>query len=43
MLTAIWFVLLGMAIVFATLGALMLVMTALNRLLAAPREKRPHA
>jgi Na+-transporting methylmalonyl-CoA/oxaloacetate decarboxylase gamma subunit len=35
-LNAVWFVLAGMAIVFATLGALMLVMTALNRWL--PRD-----
>ena len=33
MLNATWFVVAGMAIVFATLGVLMLVMTGLNRLL----------
>ncbi len=31
MLDAMWFVLAGMAIVFATLGILIAVMTALNR------------
>ena len=31
MLNATWFVLAGMGITFATLGLLMLVMTALNR------------
>ena len=40
MLPAVWFVLAGMAIVFATLGVLMLVMTGLNHLLG-PEEKRP--
>ena len=40
MVAAVWFVLAGMAIVFATLGVLLLVMTALNRLMG-PKEKRP--
>ena len=40
MLPAVWFVLAGMAIVFATLGVLMLVITLLNRLFG-PEEKRP--
>jgi Na+-transporting methylmalonyl-CoA/oxaloacetate decarboxylase gamma subunit len=39
-LPAVWFVLAGMAIVFATLGALMLVITLLNRVLG-PEEKSP--
>ncbi len=48
MLDATWFVLAGMAIVFATLGLLALVMTALNRALGpdAPTSttrKRGHA
>ena len=47
MLAATWFVLAGMAIVFATLLLLVLVMTALNRWLGpdtravAGAEKRP--
>ncbi len=40
MLPAVWFVLAGMAIVFATLGVLMLVITLLNRALG-PEEKSP--
>ena len=36
MLKAVWFVLAGMGIVFATLIALILVMTALNRWFAPP-------
>lgn len=40
MLNATWFVLGGMAITFATLAVLMLVMTALNRWLGPePRAK----
>jgi Na+-transporting methylmalonyl-CoA/oxaloacetate decarboxylase gamma subunit len=35
MLNATWFVLAGMGIVFATLGVLVLVMTALNRWLGS--------
>jgi Na+-transporting methylmalonyl-CoA/oxaloacetate decarboxylase gamma subunit len=34
-INAVWFVLAGMGIVFATLGVLMLVMIALNRWLGA--------
>ncbi len=37
MLSATWFVLAGMGIVFATLGLLALVMTALNRWLGPDR------
>ena len=40
MLPAVWIVLAGMAIVCATLGVLMLVMTGLNHLLGR-EEKRP--
>jgi Na+-transporting methylmalonyl-CoA/oxaloacetate decarboxylase gamma subunit len=40
-LNATWFVLAGMGIVFATLGVLVLVMTALNRWLAPPPPKVP--
>lgn len=40
MLKATWFVLAGMAIVFATLGLLVLVMTALNRWLRPKPEAR---
>ena len=44
MLKATWFVLAGMGIVFATLGVLALVMTALNRWLKpAPPAKAPDA
>jgi Na+-transporting methylmalonyl-CoA/oxaloacetate decarboxylase gamma subunit len=39
-LNAVWFVLAGMGIVFATLCVLMLVMTALNRLLGPDRKSR---
>ena len=35
MLSALWFVLAGMGIVFLTLGVLVLVMSALNRWLSA--------
>ena len=42
MLNATWFVLAGMAIVFATLGLLVLVMNALNRWLR-PRRGARHA
>jgi len=38
-LNATWFVLAGMGIVFATLGVLVLVMSALNRWLGG----KPHA
>ncbi|MGQ9545878.1 MAG: OadG family protein [Dehalococcoidia bacterium] len=38
MLNALWIVLLGMAIIFAVLGILLLVMVLLGRLLR-PREK----
>lgn len=38
MLNATWFVLAGMGIVFATLGVLALVMSALNRLLGPDRN-----
>jgi Na+-transporting methylmalonyl-CoA/oxaloacetate decarboxylase gamma subunit len=38
-LRAVWFVLAGMGIVFATLGVLMLVMTALNRLVGPSRAR----
>ena len=41
MLTATWFVLAGMGIVFATLSVLMLVMSALNRVLGPERKARP--
>lgn len=42
MLGATWFVLGGMAITFGTLAVLMVVMTALNRLLASrPRAEGP--
>ena len=34
MLNALWFILAGMAIVFATLGLLLVVMAGLNRLMA---------
>jgi Na+-transporting methylmalonyl-CoA/oxaloacetate decarboxylase gamma subunit len=37
MLKAVWFVLAGMGIVFATLSALVLVMTVLNRWLTPAR------
>ncbi len=41
MLNATWFVLAGMAIVFATLGVLVLVMSVLNRALGPdPRGAR---
>lgn len=40
MLKATWFVLAGMAIVFTTLGLLVLVMTALNRWLRPKPEAR---
>ena len=39
MLNALWIVLLGMAIIFAVLGILLLVMVLLGRL-ARPREKQ---
>ncbi len=42
MLHATWFVLAGMAITFATLALLMLVMNALN-LLLRPRKTTPDA
>lgn len=46
MLSALWFVLAGMGIVFLTLGLLVLVMTLLNRWLTAapggPAPKPPH-
>jgi Na+-transporting methylmalonyl-CoA/oxaloacetate decarboxylase gamma subunit len=46
-LSAAWFVLAGMAIVFTTLGVLVVVMTALNRLLMpkpeATSRPRPNA
>jgi Na+-transporting methylmalonyl-CoA/oxaloacetate decarboxylase gamma subunit len=38
-LTATWFVLAGMGIVFATLSVLVLVMTALNRWLTPPAPR----
>ncbi len=38
MLSALWIVLLGMAIIFAVLGILLLVMVLLGRL-AGPKEK----
>ena len=40
MLKATWFVLAGMGIVFATLGLLVLVMTALNRWLKPGAEPK---
>ncbi|MEK6666933.1 MAG: hypothetical protein AABZ20_10970 [candidate division NC10 bacterium] len=43
MLKTTWFVLAGMAIVFATLGLLVLVMTALNRWLRPEPEARAQA
>ncbi len=46
MLKATWFVLAGMGIVFATLGLLVLVMTALNRWLRpepAAKAQTPRA
>lgn len=43
MLNATWFVLAGMGIVFATLGVLVLVMTALNRLLGPDPKAAGHA
>ncbi|MBI3028314.1 MAG: hypothetical protein HYY64_02230 [Candidatus Rokubacteria bacterium] len=42
MLKATWFVLAGMAIVFATLSLLVLVMTALNRWLRPTPEAGAH-
>ncbi|PIU23565.1 MAG: hypothetical protein CO103_03520 [Chloroflexi bacterium CG_4_9_14_3_um_filter_45_9] len=39
MLNALWVVLLGMAIIFAVLGVLLLVMTFLDRLVR-PKEKK---
>jgi Na+-transporting methylmalonyl-CoA/oxaloacetate decarboxylase gamma subunit len=39
MLNALWIVLLGMAIIFAVLGILLLVMVLLSKLLK-PREKQ---
>jgi len=42
-LKATWFVLAGMAIVFATLSVLVLVMSALNRWLRPGPEVRPGA
>jgi len=39
MLNALWLALLGMAIIFAVLGVLLLVMTFLDRLVR-PKEKK---
>ncbi len=39
MLNALWIVLLGMAIIFAVLGILLLVMTLMGRLMR-PKEKK---